>query len=30
MTDIISAILALDPNAQVSVNGETLEGIIWH
>ena len=28
--DIISAILALDPNAQVSVDGETLEGIIWH
>ena len=28
--DIISAILALDPNAQVSVNGESLDGIIWH
>tara|TARA_Y100000592_G_scaffold62246_1_gene97207 strand:- start:439 stop:735 length:297 start_codon:yes stop_codon:yes gene_type:complete len=30
MTDIISAILALDPNAQVSVHGETLDGITWH
>ena len=30
MYDIISAILALDSNAQVSVNGETLEGITWH
>ena len=30
MTDIISAILALDPNAQVSVNGESLDGITWH
>ena len=28
--DIISAILALDPNAQVSVSGESLDGIIWH
>jgi hypothetical protein len=28
--DIISAILALDPDAQVSVNGESLDGIIWH
>ena len=28
--DIISAILALDPNAQVSVNGESLDGITWH
>ena len=28
--DIISAILALDPNARVSVNGESLDGIIWH
>ena len=30
MTDIISAILALDPNAQVSVSGESLDGIEWH
>ena len=30
MTDIISAILALDPNAQVSVVGESLDGITWH
>ena len=28
--DIISAILALDPSAEVSVNGESLDGIIWH
>ena len=28
--DIISAILALDPNAEVSVNGESLDGITWH
>ena len=28
--DIISAILALDPDAEVSVNGESLDGIIWH
>jgi hypothetical protein len=28
--DIISAILALDPNARVSVNGESLDGITWH
>ena len=28
--DIISAILALDSNAEVSVNGESLDGIIWH
>ena len=28
--DIISAILALDPNAEVSVSGESLDGIIWH
>ena len=27
---IISAILALDPDAEVSVNGESLDGIIWH
>ena len=30
MTDIISAILALDPNAEVSVSGESLDGIEWH
>ena len=29
MTDICSAILALDPNAQVS-GGETLDQITWH
>ena len=28
MADIISAILALDPNAQVSVVGESLDGIM--
>ena len=28
--DIISAILALDPDAEVRVNGESLDGIIWH
>ena len=28
--DIISAILALDPNAEVSVSGESLDGIEWH
>ena len=28
--NIISAILALDPDAEVSVNGESLDGIIWH
>ena len=30
MYDIISAILALDSNAQVSVVGESLDGITWH
>jgi len=30
MADIISAILALDPDAQVSVTGESLDGIEWH
>ena len=30
MTDIISAILALDPNAEVSVNAESLDQITWH
>ena len=28
--DVISAILALDPNAQVSVNGDGVDEIIWH
>tara|TARA_Y100001937_G_scaffold20471_1_gene28544 strand:+ start:1748 stop:2041 length:294 start_codon:yes stop_codon:yes gene_type:complete len=28
--DIISAILALDPDAEVSVNGESLDSITWH
>jgi hypothetical protein len=28
--DIISAILALDPNAQVSVNGDGVDEITWH
>ena len=28
--DIIHAILALDSDAQVSVTGETLDGITWH
>jgi hypothetical protein len=28
--DIISAILALDPSAEVSVSGESLDGITWH
>jgi hypothetical protein len=28
--DIISAILALDPSAEVSVSGESLDGIEWH
>ena len=28
--DIISAILALDSNAQVTVNGESLDQITWH
>ena len=30
MIDICSAILALDPNAEVSIHGETLDGITWH
>ena len=30
MTDIISAILAINPNAQVSVNAEDIEQITWH
>ena len=28
--DIISAIIALDPDAQVSVNGESFDSITWH
>jgi hypothetical protein len=28
--DIISAILALDANAQVSVDGNSLDSITWH
>ena len=28
--DIISAILALDPDARVSVNAESLDQITWH
>jgi hypothetical protein len=30
MTDITNAILALDPNAQVSVDAEDLNQITWH
>jgi hypothetical protein len=30
MTDIISAILAINPNAKVSVNAEDLDQITWH
>ena len=30
MTDINNAILALDPNAQVSVNAEDVNQITWH
>ena len=30
MTDIILAIKAIKADAEVSVNGETVEGIIWH
>jgi hypothetical protein len=30
MTDIISAILAINPNAEVSVNGEDYNQITWH
>ena len=29
-TDIISAIKAIKANAWVTVNGETVDGIIWH
>jgi len=28
--DICSAILAINPSAQVSVNGEDLDQITWH
>ena len=30
MTDIIKAILAINPSAKVSVNTEDFEQIIWH
>jgi hypothetical protein len=30
MTDIISAILAINPNAKVSVNADDLDQITWH
>ena len=30
MTDIVHAILALDPTAQVSINAEDLNQITWH
>jgi hypothetical protein len=30
MTDIISAIIAINPDAQVSVNGENYEQITWN
>ena len=30
MTDIISAIIAINPKAQVSVNGEDYNQITWH
>ena len=30
MTDIAKSILALDPNAQVSVNTEDINQITWH
>ena len=30
MTDIISSIRALDPNAEVSVNAEDVNQITWH
>jgi hypothetical protein len=30
MTDITSAILAIKSDAQVSVNGENIDTIIWH
>ena len=30
MTDIINSILAINPNAQVSVNAEDINQITWH
>jgi hypothetical protein len=30
MTDIIKSILAINPNAQVSVNNEDINKITWH
>jgi len=30
MTDIIKSILAINPNAEVSVNGEDVKQITWH
>ena len=30
MTDIISAIKAINPNAEVSINAEDFEQITWH
>ena len=30
MTDIISAIIAINPDAQVSINGEDYEQITWN
>jgi len=30
MTDIIQAIIAINPNAEVSVNGEDYNQITWH
>jgi hypothetical protein len=30
MTDIIKSILAINPNAQVSVNAEDINQITWH
>ena len=30
MTDIIKAIIAINPNAEVSVNGEDYNQITWH
>jgi len=30
MTDIISAIIAINPKAEVSVNGEDYKQITWH
>jgi hypothetical protein len=30
MTNIINAIIAINPNAEVSVNGENIDTIQWH